>query len=105
MTDAELDGLLLLAFHPKKREKLNLTDKELFLHIIVDQIKASCLESEFGENIIHFVTIKPTPTDPKEVKAPRTDLGYIAFLIFTIDMKLVKMSALKTFDEYKESLK
>jgi len=95
MTDSELDGLLLLSFHPKKREKLNLSDKELFLYTIVDQIKVFNLEKEFGENIIHFVS-KTTA---------EKDLGMIAFLIFTIDMKLVKMSALKTFDENKELLK
>jgi hypothetical protein len=104
MTDAELDGLLLLAFHPKKRERLNLSDKELFSQIILSEIAQKDLEEEFGENLIFFTQTTPVSLQSAHPKKELTP-GILAFRIFTMDMKIVKMSALKTFDESKEITK
>jgi hypothetical protein len=96
MTDSELDGLLLLAYFPGRKDKLNLSRKETFLNSIVERIIKNNLESELGENIISFLDIKIIE---------KKEIGIIVFKTFMADIQIVKMAALKTFDEYKEMIK
>lgn len=96
MTDSELDGLLLLAYFPGRKDKLNLTRKETFLNSIIERITKNNLESELGDSIISFLDI---------TKIEKNDMGIIVFKTFISDIKIVKMAALKTFDDYKEMIK
>lgn len=96
MTDAELDGLLLLSYYPNKKEKLNLSDKELFFNIILKKIIENNLESELGENMIEFF--------PRSIKNSK-DHGLYILQAFLSDIKVVKMAALKTYDDFKGHIK
>jgi hypothetical protein len=96
MTEAELDGLIILSFYPKKKEKLNLSNKEIFIHLIIKKLEDADLLSEFGENVISFFNI--------EIEKKK-DIGVLIYEAFLADIKVFKMAALKTFDENKECIK
>jgi hypothetical protein len=96
MTEAELDGLIILSFYPKKKEKLNLSNKEIFIHLIIKKLEDADLLSEFGENVISFFNIE---IEKKKV------IGVLIYEAFLADIKVFKMAALKTFDENKECIK
>lgn len=96
MTESEIDGILLLSFFPKKKEKLNLTNRENFINLILKKLEDHDLLSEFGENVTSFLS--------KDAQAKK-DLGFYIYESFLADIKVYKMAALKTFDEYKEIIK
>ena len=92
MTEPELDSLLLLAFDPTKREKLNLSTREMLFDIVMEKISNAQLETEFGENVAVLL-----PSHEKY-----NELGFIIFASIFSDIRLIKMAALKTYDENKE---
>lgn len=96
MTETELDGLLVLSFFPNKKEKLNLSNKDIFIHLILKKLDDHNLLSEFGENVITFFS--------SETQKKR-DVGIFIYEAFLADIKVFKMAALKTFDENKECIK
>jgi hypothetical protein len=93
MTDSQLDGLLLLAYFPKRKEKLNLSSKDNFSHSILKRIKELELEDELGENMIPFLPTNNAISGVSLVEA------------FFSDIRIIKMAALKTFDENKDFIK
>lgn len=95
MTEPELDSLLILAYHPNKREKLNLHDRDLFFSMIAEIIMTYQLETEFGENVAVFL--------PHHERY--NELGFLIFSSIFSDIKLLKMAALKTYDENREYFK
>ncbi len=96
MTDSELDGLLLLAFYPSHKEKLNLSNREIFINTILKKIYINKLDAELGENMIEFF--------PKEAK-DRIESGVHILQAFLSDIRIVKMAALKTYDDYRGFIK
>ena len=96
MTDSELDGLLLLAYFPKNKEKLNLSKQDIFINTILKKVSDNELSSELGENMIAFF--------PKEIQNSK-DIGLYILQGFLSDIRIVKMAALKTFDDYKGIIK
>jgi hypothetical protein len=96
MTDSELDGLLLLAYFPKNKEKLNLSKQDTFINTILKKISDNKLESELGENMIYFF--------PRDVQLAN-ETGIYILQGFLSDIRIVKMAALKTFDDFKGMIK
>ena len=96
MTDSELNGLLLLAYFPKNKERLNLSNQEIFINTVLKKIIDNNLENELGENMICFF--------PKDIQKSK-DTGIYILQGFLSDIKIVKMAALKTFDDYKGLIK
>jgi|688.fasta_scaffold866109_2 hypothetical protein len=94
LSDAELDGLLTLAYYPLKREKFNFSHYETFSTTILIKIASNKLQEEFGDNILEL---------SKELKS--LSIGEIVYSVMNIDMKLAKMAALKTYDENKDLFK
>jgi hypothetical protein len=96
MTDSELDGLLLLSLYPNKKEKINLSSKEVFVNLIIQKLESYDLLSEFGYNVIFFLN---------DSCNQKKDTGILIYESFMSDIKIFKMAALKTFDEFMESIK
>lgn len=92
MTDTQLDGLILLAFFPKNQGRVNLSDRESFINLIMKKIEENNLIEEFGENVASF--FYPPYKDTKSV-------GECAYACLLADIRIYKMAALKTYDEYK----
>jgi hypothetical protein len=95
MTDSELDGLLLLAYFPNNKEKLNLSRQDLFVNTILSKVAEYNLEDELGENMINFF-----PQKVRDSKEP----GKHILQGFLSDIRIVKMAALKTYDDFREML-
>lgn len=96
MTEKELDGLLLMAYFPTRKERLNLSHKDIFINTIIDKIIKNDLKSEFGENVIFFL--------PSDIKS-RNETGEFILETFLGDMVLFKLAALKTFDDFQGHIK
>lgn len=93
MTESELDGLLLLAYFPKRKEKLNLANRDIFITTIMKKISDCKLENEFGES---FVALLPSPYNSEDIN------GASVYMAALCEYNLFKMAALKTYDDYKE---
>lgn len=91
LTEAELDQYLLIHCYPSIKDKVNLSDRENFITYVFSKIRSSKLESEFGENLVHFVK-----------KDIHSDSYAVVAEIFCCEMKLAKMAALKTFHDDKD---
>jgi hypothetical protein len=91
LTEAELDQFLLISYLPNKKDKINFSDKDTFVSLIVSRIQQMKIEDDFGENLIFFTRI-----DSIE------NLNLLASKIFCLEMKIVKMAALKTYHDATE---
>lgn len=96
MTDTQLDGLILLAFFPKNQGKVNLSDRDSFINLIVKKIEENDLIEEFGENVASFFH-----SPYKNTKS----VGVCAYACLMSDIRIYKMAALKTYDDFKGTIK
>ena len=99
LTESELDGLLMLAFFPNKKEKLNLSNREIFINTIMARIDINNLEVEYGESIIEM--LKRTSKSFPKTLTP----AWMAYIMALTDIRILKMAALMVFDENKEMIK
>lgn len=95
LSDYELDGLLVLAFYPNKKEKINISSKEIFENEIIKKLITDNLTSEFGENVIFFVS-------KEKLKKRTIEQGDLIYFGIMAEVRILKMAALKTYDENKE---
>ena len=93
LTEAELDQFLLISYLPMRKDKINFSDKDTFVSLIVSKIQQMKAEEDFGENLIFF-TKKSSPKVNDEF--------ILASRIFCLEMKIVKMAALKTYHDITE---
>lgn len=98
LSDSELDQLLLISYLPNRVDKINFSDKETFISMIVSRIKSMDISEEFGENIL--LMAKRT----SQLERPESNSLSIVS-IFCLDMKYIKMAALKTFHDNSEFIK
>lgn len=96
LSETELNDLLIISFFPKKKERLNLYERDIFNHTIVQKIIENNLKEEFGEQVLFFTKI--------EVRN-KQEIHSLIIDSFLLDLKIFKMAALKLYDEYKEFIK
>lgn len=101
LLDSELDNLLVLNFHPSRKERINFNDYSVFSELIIKKIKAYMIGDDFGDNILFFLSVSNKPS--KNKKEQKT--GELIFMALDCDMRIYKMAALKTFDENKELIR
>ena len=94
LTDSELDGLLMLGFHPKRKDRASLSQRELFDSTIIPRIDAAKLQGEYADNVAHFLGLTKKMLTSEN-----------CFAMMTADMRILKMAALKTYHEFSELLK
>ena len=94
LTTSEIDGLLMMNYQPKRKEKVSLSDRSHFEFHILTRIRMTALQEEFGKNILFFLDKN------NEFKKPKT-----AYEVFAADMHIFKMAALKTYHEFTEILR
>jgi hypothetical protein len=93
LSEAELDQYLLISYLPMRKDKINFSDKDTFVSLIVAKIIQLKIEEDFGENLILFAK-KDTPW--------LDDLSLLVSKVFCLEMKIVKMAALKTYHDTTE---
>lgn len=96
LSEAELDQYLLISFLPSRNDKINFSNREVFVGLIFSKLRSLELVEEFGENLIHFTC--------KAISKEVQNYELIAE-VFCLDMKRAKMAALKTYHEFREQLK
>lgn len=96
MTESQLDNLLIMAYYPRKVEKINLSNDDIFINFIMKRISDLNLKVEFGEAV---VSLFPPPYN-------NMGLSYECLFVAALaDLRLFKMAALKTYDENRELAK
>jgi hypothetical protein len=96
LSDNELNDLLMLAYYPKRRERLNLNIKEIFTNTIIEKIIENDLLEELGDNVIKFLPFNGKDKHP---------IGVIIVQSFMSDIRVIKMAALKTYDDFEGMIK
>lgn len=106
LTEAELDMYLLNAFYPKKKERINFSDIDNFRYMILNLIQEHDLSSEFVECLLGIINIDKKEFSDKDKNKDKDNLAIHRhlFTIINIDIKFLKMSALKAFHDNKEHL-
>jgi hypothetical protein len=92
LSEAALDQYLALSYLPLRKEKVNLSDKDNFLSMIIPKLKHFDLLDEFGGNVIHFISEDKFSMNKKSNEA-------LAVKVFCMDMRQIKMAALKTYHD------
>ena len=101
ISEAELDQYLAVSYLPLRKEKINFWDKHNFISLLVSKLRTFDLLDEFGENIIFFAASEAK----KEKRILWQGENLMAVEIFCLDMKQIKMAALKTYHENSEFIK
>jgi hypothetical protein len=97
LTNSELDSLLLLAYLPKRIDKINLFNKDELVEQVLYRLAELDLKDEFSDNIAFFLL-------PKIISKNSYPPSIIHDVIMC-DIRIYKMAALKTFDENREYIK
>jgi len=98
LSDSELDNLVMLSYHPKKREKLNLSARENFINIIMEKISDHNLQIDFGDCLINLIH--------KNIKFKKEEiLPMTVYLTVVSEMRILKIAALMLYDENREIIK
>jgi hypothetical protein len=92
-SEAELDQYLALSYLPTRREKVNLSDKDNFLSLIIPKLRYYDLVDEFGLNIIFFLR------DDKKISTRCNNENELVVETFCMNMRQIKMAALKTYHD------
>lgn len=103
LTEAELDMLLLNAFYPKKKERINFSDIDNFKYMILNLVQEHDICDEFVDSLLSFLAIdkKDFSEGNKKSDKDKQPLAFHKhlFKIINIDIKFLKMSALKAFHD------
>jgi 3-methyladenine DNA glycosylase AlkD len=91
LSEVEIDGLLTIAYSIYTNSK-NL-NTEYFIESVMKKIVHHKLEQEFSETLLRLVD-----SNDKETHE-------IVFIIVNTPIKIIKLAALKTYDDYREFLK
>lgn len=94
MTENELDNLLMLNYHPKRKDKVMLSLRDNFINTIITRIVDAKLETEFGDTLAKLAGLNRSHRE-----------GHYCFTGFVADMKQVKIAALMLYHDNVELLK
>lgn len=98
LSESELDGLLFLAYYPGKKDKKNISSRDEFLDLFMARIEYYKCGIEFGEALVTILS-------EKKIISSSINASTLAHIIITTDIKLLKMAALRVYDEHKEMMK
>lgn len=96
LDEVEIDNILMINLFPKRKGRLNFSDRESFETLILPEIKKLDAESEYVENLIKIHSIKKGPN--KEVVK---DAAFYYDVIFSCP-KYLKLAVVITLDSLKE---
>lgn len=95
LSEAELDMRLLVAYLPKRVDRIMFADRYNFFTFLYPAIVAHKLQDPFAEYVAEFLGVNKLHNAPIEE---------IILPVITVNDRILRMSALKAYDEYKQYL-
>ena len=105
LTESELDMLLLNAFYPKKKERINFSDTDNFKYMILTLIQDFDIVAEFVNSLLAFAKINKSDFFDKDKAKRDLAISLHLFNLVNIDIKILKMAALKAYHDNKEYIR